>query len=233
MYHGATVIASCRIQGVFSWIFQINVPSMCRRRHGLPLTKHVALATRLIMDKLDTLISNKKAEIDEINKQIERLAKRHDRLLIEMDALKQAAELRPVSPLRSVAPAVSTGRGPGTRGGRQKGDISHDWRNVLRDIAALHRRVSYGEIQMVAENNKIKAKLPSVRERVRNLVDTKLMTGNAKSGFLVTKHAIERFGLANDEAPNVATSGASKTGEEQDVLASPSLYIPPNQTRHG
>lgn len=185
------------------------------------------------MDKLDILISDKRAEIDEINREIERMAKRHERLLIEMDALKQAADLRPAKAPQAASRAGDASRGPGTRGGRQAGHISPEWRKVLREIAALHRRVSYGEIQMVAKNNGITAKLPSVRERVRNLVVTKLMTGSAKSGFLVTKHAIEKFGFVENETPDVAASGASLAGEGQDVRASSSLYIPPNQTRHG
>ena len=189
------------------------------------------------MDKLERFMADKQAELKNVVKQIDELAKRHEHLLIEMSVLKQAAALIPSGPPKSVGAALA-GQGAGTRGGRQKGDISRKWQEVLRKLWHMHRRVSFGEIQMLAQDTGMTVKLPSVRERVRNMVQTKLMTGNAKSGFMVTKHAAERFSFAEkDETPDAGTSGASKTdgastpsneGQEISDLLGRTAGVPPS-----
>jgi hypothetical protein len=166
------------------------------------------------MDKLDQIISEKQTEISEVDKQINSLAARHERLLIELQALKHAASLRPVTPENKPG-AETVARSSDSRTGRQKGDISLPWRRVLQEVWRLHRRVSYGEVQLMAEKHGLQTKLANVRERMRSMVDAKLITGDAKIGFLVTKHAVERFGFADkDKAPPDESGSASRfTGE--------------------
>jgi hypothetical protein len=156
------------------------------------------------MDKLERLISEKQTEIDRAGDEINALAKKRERLVIELDALRQAASLRPTAngPVARVDPAAAS------RGGRQKGDISKEWRRILYAVWQRHRRVSYGEIQIIAQELGIETQLPSIRERVRNLGKTGLLTGTSKLGFLVSKQAVERFGFS-DEEPSDEAEGSS------------------------
>ena len=166
------------------------------------------------MDKLDQLIHEKQAEIGEVDKQINSLATRHERLLIELQALKHAASLRPVD-TKAQPRAAAEARNGDSRTGRQKGDISLPWRRVLQEVWRLHRRVSYGEVQLMAERQGLRTKIANVRERMRSMVDAKLMTGDAKIGFMVTKHAVERFGFADkDKAPPDRSGSASPVTDE-------------------
>ncbi len=182
------------------------------------------------MDQLDQHIADKEAEVAHIAKEIDALSRRQERLAIEVETLKKAAELRPGSAHhQSIAPApppprATTSLPPGQernpvyqpkvpfggKTGRQPGDISHPWRKTLRRIKLLHRRVTYDEIQKCAAEEGIETQLPNVRERVRNMVENGLMSGTSEIGFLVTAKAVHRFkfeGMSLDafnenEAPN-------------------------------
>jgi ATP-dependent Clp protease ATP-binding subunit ClpA len=151
------------------------------------------------LDKLDQLISAKRVEIEETRKRLEALQAQEARLMIELQALERASKLRPSRPRVTTAngsqPPKSKKQPFGGRKGRQRGDISHEWRGVLRAIRALHKRVSYEDVQTVATAEGIKTKMPNVRERVRMMVDNGLMTGTAVTGFLVTAEAVRRFDL--------------------------------------
>jgi hypothetical protein len=149
------------------------------------------------MDKLDRMIAEKQSLLETLQKEIEERAARHDRLLIELEVLKEAAKARP-------AGANSQSNGPTTkklkernvsRKGRQPGDISLEWRRVLGILYSAHRRVSYAEIHQVATQAGIETQMPNVRERVRSMVENGLMTGTSEQGFLVSKEAVTRFSL--------------------------------------
>ena len=174
------------------------------------------------MDKLERLISEKHGEIEGIGDDIKKLRDARSRLLIELDALTQASALRPALPHEAKRPPKTSSRGTDRRGGRQKGDISHNWRRILKTIWRGHKRVSYGEIQIVARNHGIDTQLPSIRERVRNMISNGLITGSSEKGFLVSRTAVERFNFTEDaeetKAPTENSDGASDTGE---VAASP------------
>ena len=148
------------------------------------------------MDKLDQLIADKIAEI-------EGLAQKRQYALIELEALKRAALARPVAgaPVEARVsappkPKPHSSRANGkSRGGRQAGDISHEWRKALALLHRYGKRASYVDIQGVAGMVGIKSKLPNVRERVRTMVENGLMKGDSDSGFTVTVAAVNRFDL--------------------------------------
>jgi hypothetical protein len=152
------------------------------------------------MDKLDQLIAEKNAEI-------EALADKRRIALVELESLKRAALARPAggspaaeakaAPVAPKAKTVSTrANGHGKkRGGRQAGDISHEWRKVLALMHHFGKRASYVDIQAIAEKVGIETKLPNVRERVRTMIDNHLMKGDADAGFGVTSAAVSRFDL--------------------------------------
>lgn len=147
-------------------------------------------------DKLDRLIQEKQAEIDRINREIESLAKRHERQLIELEALKQAASLRP---------GAATER----KGGRQAGDISQEWRKVLATLFEDCENSQYEEIAKVALRHGIETKMANVRERVRIMVENGLLTGDPTKGFTVTSKAAERFKLTKKPAAQDAEPSPS------------------------
>jgi hypothetical protein len=122
-------------------------------------------------------------------------------MAIELETLKQAAQARPALPaplsLRITSEDLFKVPHHGARKGRQAGDISIEWRKVLhRLVANANRKASYSDVLRIAEICGIKTKMPNVRERVRSMVENKLMTGNAEDGFKVSEHAIQRFKLA-------------------------------------
>ena len=147
------------------------------------------------MDKLDQLIAEKVAEIDN-------LADKRRIALIELEALKRAALARPAvgapapEPKATAAiakPKSHAGRNGKSKGGRQTGDISHEWRKVLALLHHFGKRASYVDIQTVAARVDINTQLPNVRERVRTMVEHGLMKGDSDSGFGVTAAAVSRF----------------------------------------
>jgi hypothetical protein len=181
---------------------------MRRRFHGVlehvrttrVLTKPIAAPMGNVMDKLDQLIAEKVAEIDG-------LAQKRQYALIELEALKRAALARPLAgapvaeprvpasiPKTKTAPVRANGGGK-KRGGRQAGDISHEWRKALALIHRFGEHQSYSDIQGIAEMVGIKSQLPNVRERVRTMVENGLMKGDSDSGFSVTTAAVTRFEL--------------------------------------
>lgn len=153
------------------------------------------------MDALDKIIAEKRAERDALLEKA--------RLLdAEVSALELAAELRPATtPSRAGKRAGVTGR---KGGGRKPGDISHAWREILMSVYQASAPHSYDEISAVAAGRGNDLAMSSVRDRVRNLVQTGLMAGDARDGFTVTQDAAERFGFAKKNDP---PEGGSDTGE--------------------
>jgi hypothetical protein len=161
------------------------------------------------MDRLDQLIAAKQTEIDQFKKIIDSTAAKHDRALIELEALRAAAAARPAAKhtgqvARAPHPVVARRPRPRARlarGGRQAGDISHEWRGVLGAAARAGARHSYGSFYDLAVASGINTKMPNVRERVRRMAETGLLEGSPEEGYAVTKAAIERFNLgAGQEA---------------------------------
>jgi hypothetical protein len=177
---------------------------------SIALTKPIAESMHCAMDKLDQLIADKNAEI-------EALADKRRIALIELESLKRAALARPAggaqaaegravpaTPKSKTASRRANGGGK-KRGGRQAGDISHEWRKALALMHRFGERQSYSDIQGIAEMVGIKSQLPNVRERVRTMVENGLMKGDSDSGFSVTTAALNRFELdkiAQELQPN-------------------------------
>lgn len=148
------------------------------------------------MDKLDKMIADKQAEGESLKQEIAQRAERYERLLIEIQVLKDAAKARPAVAARpnAVAPKKSKERAV-KRGGRQAGDISREWRQALRVLHLQRKRASYSDVHSAAASVGIDTKMPNVRERVRSMVENELLSGSAEQGFWVTKEAVARFGL--------------------------------------
>lgn len=166
------------------------------------------------MDALDQMISEKRAEVSGLKDRIKVLE-------AELAALELAASLRPAAKsgqYPATRPKPSVGKG----GGRRKGDISMDWRRILSKVHALKRRVSYEDVSEIAAASGNPLEMASIRDRVRNLVRTGLMEGDASIGFSVTPNAVERFSFANENDPpeggSLAEVDASVEVSERDDL---------------
>jgi len=156
------------------------------------------------MDRLEQLIADKQTEIDRLQAELEKLSARHQRLAIELEALKQAARARPIRTRISesnngyVKPPSAKKRG--RKGGRQAGDISQAWRRVLGAIWLNRQLVTYTDVQKIAAENGTNTKMPNIRERVRSMIENGLMGGDATKGFHVTPEAAARFGFKEADA---------------------------------
>lgn len=177
------------------------------------LTKPIAGSKHDSMDKLDQLIADKIAEIDG-------LAQKRQYALIELEALKRAAQARPAangagvsepkaSPSIARVKVARSARSSGkSRGGRQAGDISREWRKVLAVIHRIGGNHSYPQFQRIADGVGIKSQLPNVRERVRVMAENGLLKGSPENGFHVTNSAVARFKL--DEIAKQMEADASR-----------------------
>ncbi|MFW5655339.1 MAG: hypothetical protein ACOCYW_06795 [Roseicyclus sp.] len=149
------------------------------------------------MDALDKMISDKRAEAENLRGRIRVLE-------AELAALELAAQLRPATKGGVGGKASRHG------GGRRPGDISKDWRQILARVYATGAPVGYEQIMSIAAELGNNLADSSVRDRVRNMVKTGLMAGNAKDGFFVTEDAAERFSFAKENEP---PEGGSETEE--------------------
>ena len=152
------------------------------------------------MDKLQQMIMEKKAEVEDLRSRISVLE-------AEVAALELADKLRPVTVSSPGRPASQGGAR--SSGGRRKGDISKVWRGILKGIYDLGAPVDYDTVEMIARKQGQELALSSIRDRVRNMVKTGLMVGDVQSGFTVTEDAAERFGFAKENEP---PDGGSETG---------------------
>lgn len=162
------------------------------------------------MDALDKIIGEKRAEAESLRERVRVLD-------AELAALELAAQLRP-------ATKGSVGGKPTRRGGgRRPGDISKDWRQILGRVYAMGVPVGYEQIMGAAAALGNELADSSVRDRVRNMVKTGLMAGDAKEGFVVTEDAAERFGFAKENEASAEVSEASAESAE-DTLGAHNLY---------
>jgi hypothetical protein len=146
------------------------------------------------MDALDNMIRDQLIELDRLRREL--TAKE-----ATVDALQQAAALRPLVSSRK----TSTGKG----GGKPKGAISAPWKETL---GALYRAGQgpwgYPAIKVCFDGTNDKdLNLASIRDRVRSLVESGLMSGDADHGFTVTELAARKFNFKKAEAPT--NGGAS------------------------
>jgi|GEM_PF-6642517 len=146
------------------------------------------------MDALDQRIASEQKELDRLREQAR--AKE-----IVLEALKEAASLRPVHVADILKP-----KAPPKQGGKPKGAISNTWRNTLKAIWLFGGPESYESIQKFHKGvNDVELGMASVRDRVRSLVEGGFMSGDAASGFTVTEYAAQRFGFTTErDAPEGA-----------------------------
>ena len=125
---------------------------------------------------------------------------------IKVGTLKEAAALRPAPiPGKKNSGAARSGR----IGGKPRGAISGPWKSTLAELYAHGGPYPYARIKSCYDYvNKADLALPSVRDRVRSLVETQLLEGDADTGFSVSEIAAGRFGFAKKtEAPVGSADG--------------------------
>lgn len=112
-----------------------------------------------------------------------------------------------------------------TSGGRKPGSISKEWQEILRHVYQDGKPLTYEEIAEYANLLGNELQISSVRDRVRNLLRTGLVSGDAESGFVVTKDAVERFSFTKE---NGEPAGSPET---EDKEAGTLFY--PHTSTHG
>lgn len=172
------------------------------------------------MDDLDRLILEREKDLAEIQQRIEILHSSRDAALIELNALRRAATLRPI--LGPTSTEQKRGAGSAKRG-KQAGSISSKWKDVLRQLVALgNEAADYSQIFSVALNAGIEGKEHSVRDRVRKYRDHGFFKEVSDGKFVVTDEAMRRFNLSERDAnqsENARTSAVwdiSEDGTDDD-----------------
>ncbi|MDJ1015054.1 MAG: hypothetical protein QNJ35_00975 [Paracoccaceae bacterium] len=164
-------------------------------------------------DALDEMIAEKKRQHADFERRLRILE-------AEITALETAAQIRPA--------AKSGKKGGGVGSGRTKGAISQAWREVLAEMHKRDAPLDYDQIAEITNEIGNPVTLSSVRDRVRNLVRTDLLKGDAEKGFVVTPVAIIRFGfpIKHSEA---AASEEANTGSAASTPGV--LNLPPRLPR--
>lgn len=166
------------------------------------------------MDALEQEIESRRAERA-------RCIARIKELDIEIPAFERAAALRPIStdsgsrlktePDTETASAIAQiARRHG--GGRRPGDISNDWRVILREMHKQTSPLSYQDIADISGQLGFNIQMASVRDRTRNLLRSAFLSGTPESGFVVTQVAVERFGFTKE---NVKPAGFAEANAEE------------------
>lgn len=157
------------------------------------------------MDALEQMIRTEEERLDRFRAQVSLQE-------IKVGTLKEAAALRPAVTSGKKAPGAARG---GRIGGKPRGAISAPWKGTLAELYSWGGHYPYARIKRCYDHvNNADLSLPSVRDRVRSLVETGLMEGDADQGFSVTEDAAKRFGFAKrTEAPSDNAAGASETGD--------------------
>lgn len=160
------------------------------------------------MDALDQAIAEKSRAAESLRAQLRVLE-------AEIAALQLAAKLRPATTSTSKPRATRIASG-GRGGGRRQGDISHDWRAILGEIFQRGTPVDYAGIANIAESHGKPLAPSSIRDRIRNMVNTGLVAAAPDGGFVVTAEAVERFGFTKRNDP-------PEGGSDGGVGASPEV----------
>jgi hypothetical protein len=154
------------------------------------------------MDALDIMIRDQLAELEALRLQ---LAAQE----AKVEALQQAAALRPIVSGRKSSPAKL--------GGKPRGAISSQWKEALRLMYASGSAPwHYAAIKATFDlANHKDLNLASVRDRVRSLVETGLMSGDAEHGFTVTELAAKKFGFERAKIADVSPVVEDEVGQPQ------------------
>lgn len=141
------------------------------------------------MDALEQLIREERRELVELHDELSKLQISVAAKEAKVAALEEAANLRPTSKAKP------------RRGGKPKGAISAPWKNTLKALYITPGGPwSYAQIKACYDytNNQDLA-LPSVRDRVRALIDSGLIVGDPDEGFCVTSAAAKKFNFPEPE----------------------------------
>ena len=187
------------------------------------------------MDALDREIESRRNERAKLVEKIRGLD-------VTISALEKASALRPTESTENVQKYqagvvlnVRKGGGQSTlisgatlprsnKGGRKIGDINKKWREVLKLLHEIGHPQKYESIMIAVEMYGLTISGGAVRDRIRNFVRTGLMAGDAKSGFIVTQDAAERFSFAKANEPSEGGSDEDAEGDE----APPAFELQPS-----
>lgn len=151
------------------------------------------------MDALDQLIASETQSLAD-------LLTRYNSQKIKVDALMAAAAARPAARPNQVSKATPSS------GGKPKGAISVAWRVVLEKAYQLGRAVSYQDVQtLYAQEHGKERDLSSIRDRIRNFIESGFITGTPETGFTVTDVAVAKFSFSK---PTQASEGNGSLGSD-------------------
>ncbi|MEE8629693.1 MULTISPECIES: hypothetical protein [Methylobacterium] len=175
------------------------------------------------MDALEALIAAKRKDIVDVEAKIAShetaITRLRDGLKIaqvELAAFEKAAELRPSGRIGGDSDEVGPDASSNKKRGRQPGSISFAWRKALGTLHTLGDRFDYEMMLIAARHHGITTSLSSIRDRARLYVEHKLLEGSSEEGFLVTKNAIDKFGLDRVPAESFSVPHVNEEHEEEE-----------------
>jgi hypothetical protein len=162
------------------------------------------------MDDLDTEIEAKRKLFADAQRQVETIG-------IELRALEQAAQLRPIPVLAPVPPGhvrVQAHTKPKFRG-RQIGSLTKKWRSALADLARHGNPLRSMDATLEIAGKRAKVTPASARERMRLYVTTGVIE-EQEGNYRVAQATIEKYRLrvGKEKAPVLATEASHLNGAE-------------------
>jgi hypothetical protein len=140
-----------------------------------------------MVDRLDIAIEEKRKFIESLKHQIAEAE-------VDLRVLERAAESHPITfnGARVIEPKSTNG--PAKRG-RQKGAISHAWRQVFGEMVKSGHANTPEEIQKFASKQGINLTDRSAKTRARDYVKAGFLEARDE-GYWVTDNTIDRFDLS-------------------------------------
>lgn len=151
------------------------------------------------MDKLDELIQAARADVDHMNAMITDMQVKRDMAAMRLQALEEAARLRPFAVAPGSPPKAQAASVPSRtkRGGRQPGAISTEWKQILACWWAddpQGKGLDFGQIFGIAKSVNPKATEHAVYDRVRKYRDKlHLVEAMDNNRYRVKKEVGERM----------------------------------------
>ena len=174
------------------------------------------------MDKLDTIINQKRRELAALKKVADDAIQRFHDSQLELSALERADALRPMPVVREITASVlelslsanTKAADDKKRGGRKPGSISHNWRLVLANWICDGNELRTDKEICTRANPIVDLAITSVRQRIRSFCDQEYLEQIGER-YRVTDLAIKKFGLSellNEKTPAMATTGVLLNG---------------------
>jgi hypothetical protein len=137
-----------------------------------------------MVDRLDIAIAEKRKFIESLKHQMAEAE-------VDLRVLERTAETHPIT---SNVALITIDGGGAKPAGRQKGAISHAWRNVFREMVKSGHANTPVEIQRFASKEGISLTDKSAKTRARAYVKAGYLEPRDE-GYWVTENTIDRFDL--------------------------------------